>query len=408
MLRFFSSSSSVVNSKRAIAECLENALKSEPDLDCDLMIIYAAMGHNFKDLLAEAKRLSPNAMITGCTGGGIIGKNGADESLKALAVMAVKGPHTEFAITFRDKNAEGDPYSACYKMASDLKKINPGINIIQIHPSGGGGDFMPMDKGLDGIKAVFGRDIPVFGGLAMTSLANIRTSETVDDPAQFYQNNVLRKGAIMIGYADPTLKYISKGNHGFNVLESMPFEVTKADSSAVYELNGLPAWKIFIRTLDVPEEMSWVQALTIAGFAYEIPPELSSEYGSRYSLFAIMGNNKDGSIITPVTCKKGMKLWLTRRDEKQMFEGVDWLANKVASQLNGITPLAVFHSDCVLRGRFSLDRILKDELIHRLQSPVIKGSDVPWFGLYSAGEITMLGGEAHVGQFSSSLFVLYR
>jgi K+-sensing histidine kinase KdpD len=37
MLQFFSASTNIVNSKRAITECLENALQGEPDLNCDLI-----------------------------------------------------------------------------------------------------------------------------------------------------------------------------------------------------------------------------------------------------------------------------------------------------------------------------------------------------------------------------------
>jgi hypothetical protein len=61
MLQFFSASTSIVNSRRAITECLEIALEGEANLDCDLIIIYTGMGHNFQDLLNEAHRLAPNA-----------------------------------------------------------------------------------------------------------------------------------------------------------------------------------------------------------------------------------------------------------------------------------------------------------------------------------------------------------
>jgi len=81
MLQFFSSSTSVVDSKRAITECLENALSGEKTLDCDLLIIYTAMGHNFKEMLSEAYRLTPGAQIVGYTCAGVIGKDGPNESL---------------------------------------------------------------------------------------------------------------------------------------------------------------------------------------------------------------------------------------------------------------------------------------------------------------------------------------
>jgi hypothetical protein len=401
MLQFFSASSNIVNSRRAITECLENALQGEPDLNCDLIILYSAMGHNFNELLSEAHKLSPNARITGCTGAGIIGKNGPDESMKALAVMAIKGPKSEFALTCNKPDGNKDPFEVCHEMAAELKSMNPAINMIQFLPSSN--DFWPAEKALDGIKSVFGLKVPVFGGVSMPNMR---------DPSatgfQFYDDEVFKKGAIMIGYADPTLKFISQANHGFGVIEGMLFEVTRSDSNCIYEFNGRPAWKILTETLGVPGSVSYLQVIAIAGFARKLPEELCEEYGNNYILFVIMGKNDDDSIIVPVVCPEGLKINLTKRDERKMFDGVDWMVRNIQDKLEGRKPVAVFHADCVLRGRFSLDRILKDEIINHLQSPISKGEDIPWLGLYSAGEFAMLGGESWFHQISSSLFVIYR
>ncbi|GAI37872.1 unnamed protein product, partial [marine sediment metagenome] len=124
MLQFYSASTSIVNSRRAITECLENALEGEPNLECDLIIIYTAMGHNFKELLSEAKRLSPNARIIGCTGAGVIGKEGPNETLKALAIMAMKGTKEEFAVACSKTIKNMDTYETGVRMAQDLKRIN--------------------------------------------------------------------------------------------------------------------------------------------------------------------------------------------------------------------------------------------------------------------------------------------
>ena len=80
MLQFYSASTSIVNSGRAIAECLEVALEGESNLDCDLIIIYTAMGHSFEELIIEAKRLAPSARIAGCTCAGVIGREGPNEA----------------------------------------------------------------------------------------------------------------------------------------------------------------------------------------------------------------------------------------------------------------------------------------------------------------------------------------
>jgi hypothetical protein len=399
MLQFFSASTNIVNSKRAITECLENALEGQGSLDCDLIIIYSAMGHNFKDLLLEARKLSPGARIVGCTGAGIIGKEGPDESMKALAIMAIKGPKNEFAIINRKTNLGNDPYIEGAEMARELKSMNPNINMIQFLPPPF--EWIPFDKAIEGIKSVFGFNIPIFGGVSMDNNKGITSF-------QFFDEQVLEKSAIMIGFADSTLKFISQANHGFNVLDKIPFQITRSKPGCIFEFNNQPANKFLTEALDIPESTYFMDILAIAGFAKELPEELQEEFGSKYILFTIMGKNDDGSILIPVTCQEGMKIWLTRRDEKKMFEGVDWMVKKICDRLDGRKPLAVFHADCALRGNWSLNRILKDEIINHLQAPLFGGGSIPWLGLYSGGEFAMIGGQVWFNQISSSLFVIYR
>ncbi|SEA92456.1 hypothetical protein SAMN05660964_02849 [Thiothrix caldifontis] len=53
MLSFHSASTRMVNSKRAITECMEAAFGEGHATDCDLLVIYASMGHNFQHLYAS-------------------------------------------------------------------------------------------------------------------------------------------------------------------------------------------------------------------------------------------------------------------------------------------------------------------------------------------------------------------
>jgi hypothetical protein len=399
MLQFFSSSTNIVNSKRAITECLENALESQGSLDCDLIIIYSAIGHNLHDLLSEARKLCPNARIAGCTGSGIIGKDGPDESMKALAIMAIKGPKDEFALAGINTIENLDPYEMGFRIAQDLKSTNPNISMIHFLPSAFG--LWPADKAIEGIESVFGTDMPIFGGVSIDNMKGISCF-------QFFDGQVLERGVVAVGFADPSLKFISHSNHGFGVMEGLSLEMTRCNSSIIYEFNRKPAWNVLTETLGFPVTASYIEALIIAGFAKELPEELQEEYGSKYILFGIMGKNEDNSIIIPNTSEEGMKIWLTKRDEKKMFDGVDQLVQWILESLNGKKPLAVFHADCVMRGRFSLNRILKDEIINRMQVPLCKGEKIPWLGLYSGGEFAMIGKQNFLHGFSSSLFVIYR
>jgi hypothetical protein len=151
-----------------------------------------------------------------------------------------------------------------------------------------------------------------------------------------------------------------------------------------------------------------MQILVISGFAREIPEAFWEENESRFIISVAMGKYEDGSFLFPVESPVGMKLYLTKRDERLMFEGVDRMVTKIVDDLQGSRPVAVFQTDCILRGKFSIDRILKDEITNRIQGPICKGEDIPWLGFYAGGEFFMLGGEANFQQISSSLSVLYR
>jgi hypothetical protein len=399
MLQFFSASTNIVNSKRAITECIEVALEGEPNLDCDLIILYTAMGHNFKEILSEAHKLSPKAQVVGCTCAGIIGQNGPDESLKALAIMAIKGPNEEFAVSVSSLPLNVDAYETGVRMAQDLKLKNPNISMILFLPS-----VLPMppfDKAIAGIESVFSPDMPILGGASVDNMKGLNTYAFLND-------QIIEKGWFAVGFADPTLKMITRVNHGFNVLKGMQLEVTRSESNTIYEFNHQPAWTYLTNMLGMPETSDPMEVLTLSIMAEELPAELEKDYGSKYVLRSILGNRKDRSFAYPASCKEGTRLFLAKRDEQGMFEGVDRITSQILELLQGKKPLAVFHADCLLRGRFSINRILKDEFINRMQYPICQGEPVPWLGLYSGGEIAMIGGRNWFHTFTSALSVMYR
>jgi small ligand-binding sensory domain FIST len=148
--------------------------------------------------------------------------------------------------------------------------------------------------------------------------------------------------------------------------------------------------------------------MTLGIVAEELPDGLEQEYGSKYILRSLFGNSMNTSVAFPVICKEGTTLLLAKRDEKRMFDGVDRMTNRIKELLDGKKPVAIFHVDCLLRGRFSINRVLKDEFINRMQFPICQGQPIPWLGFYSGGEFGMIGGKNWVHTFTSSLLVIYR
>ena len=113
MLSFYSASNRIVNTKRGVIECMEVAL-GEASTDCDLVILHASIGHNFNELIEQTKLMAPNARILAASCCGIVGREGVSESMKDIALMAIKGK--EFTVGHIDNIYGHNSYEKCLEM----------------------------------------------------------------------------------------------------------------------------------------------------------------------------------------------------------------------------------------------------------------------------------------------------
>jgi hypothetical protein len=399
MLKFYSASTGIVNTRRAMRECLEIALEGEPNLDCDLIIFHTAMGHNFKELLNEARKLAPGAQVAGCTGAGVIGAEGPNQTMKALGIMAIKGPQGEFAVTAVESWENKDPKEVAAELSRNLHQLNPDTRMILFFPPAIG--LLPADKIIEGIDSVFGSDVPIFGGNAIDNMKVVSCF-------QFFNDRIIENGALMIGLSDPTLKVFGQASHGMKVMKEISFQATKAESNLIFELNGQPAWKIIAKTLDIPESTPWPEYGMLAFLAEEVPEHFQDALGEQYIMNLIYGDPETCVLICNRTVRQGRYYYLAKRDEELMFKGVDQMSHRIAGHLEGRQPVAVFHADCTIRGRASIDRVLKDEIVTRMQYPICQGQRIPWLGFYSGGEFAHIGGKNIFNIFTTTLNVLYR
>ena len=139
-----------------------------------------------------------------------------------------------------------------------------------------------------------------------------------------------------------------------------------------------------------------------------MPGGLHEEYGNTHILRVIAKKETDGSIYMPVNCPEGTKLWLTRRDEKRIFDGLDRMLKQIVDRCNGRQPVAVFHADCGARGRLLFNLVLKDEIVGRMQYSLCKNEDVPWLGMYGFGELAKTGGRNRFHNYTTALSVIVK
>jgi hypothetical protein len=394
MLSFYSASNRIVNTKRGVIECMEVAL-GEASTDCDLVILHASIGHNFNELIEQAKVMAPNARILAASCCGIVGKEGVSESMKDIALMAIKGK--DFTVGHVDNIYGHNSYDKSLEMAQKMKAENPGINMIYFMASG---IDIANDQCIKALEDVFGKETTIFGATSSDNMKGFISYQAVD-------NAVFEHGAFAVGFSDPTLTIDTQATHGF-VAIGEPFIVTKSNGNVIEEFDGKPAWSEYLNRLGLPADSTCGDSIPIGALAEKLSPEMAAEYGNDHIL-RVVTKHVDNSMYYTTNCPIGTKLWLTKRDEELIFSEMDCMVETMNSRANGKKPVAVFHADCLARGRFLFNRIIKEELVGKMQFPFyVDGECPPWLGMYGFGEFARLGGENMYHNYTTALYVIYR
>ena len=384
----------MVNSSRGITECLESALGSQVK-DCDLIVIHAALGHSFEELITQAHKLAPKARVVAASCCGIVGKEGVSESMKDIAIMAVLGP--EIGVSSVDQIYGKNSYEKAREMALDLKRQQPGTNMIYFMASG---IDIANDRCIEGIESVFGPDVTIFGATSSDNMKGIVSYQAVD-------GKVFEHGAFLIGFADPTLEVRTQATHGFLAIGE-PLVVTKAEGHYIHELNGKPAWTEFTHRLGLEPSATCGDSIPVGALAEKLSAADAKEYGNEHIL-RVVTRHEGETLLYATTIKTGTPLWLTVRDETLIFKEMDKLVQDMDQKMGGRKPVAVFHADCLARGRFLFNRVLKEELVSRMQFPFMKNGDCPpWLGMYGFGEFARLGGKNTYHNYTTALYAIYR
>ena len=381
-----------------MTECLEAALGEDQNTDCDLIILYASMGHNFPELLQRAREMAPSAIIAGGSCAGIVGREGVSESMKDVAIMTARCEPGEIVAANVDGLNGNSSFDKGCELGQRLRAQNPGIRQVFFLATG---IDISNDQCIAGLEYELGKGVEVMGATTADKMKG-------ESNFQFFDTHVYEDGALAIGFADPTLEALSRATHGF-VAVGEPMTVTRSEANRIIELDGQDAWEVYTKRLSLGSAAACADTIPIGALAEELPDELRQEYGSDHILRVVTHRSEDGALLYATDCPVGTKLWLTIRDEDRIYSELDRAVNLISIQSGQRSPVAVFHADCVARGRFMFSRIMKDELVYSMQHPFLDDGEVPpWLGIYGFGEFAKLGGRNTFHNYTSSICALYR
>lgn len=394
MLQFYSASARVINTRRAVIECMEIA-RGNHYADTDLLILHASVGHDFREMVNQAREMAPKATIVASSCCGVVGREGVSESMKDMALMAVTGP--DFAVVSTDQIFGSNTYEKTKKMALELKEKNPSINMIYTLASG---IDIANDHTIQAIEEVFGPETTIFGATSSDNMKGVISY-------QAYNDQVFEHGAYLVGFSDPSLQVDTQATHGF-VAVGEPLKVTKSTGHIIHEFNGKPAWTEYTRRLGLTPDATCGDSIPIGALGEKLAAALATEYGNSHILRVVTKHAGD-DMYYATNCPEGTELWLTTRDESLIFMEMDRMVESMKTRMKGRETVAVFHADCLARGRFLFNRIIKDELVSKMQYPFYThGECPPWLGMYGFGEFARLGGKNVYHNYTTALYVIYR
>lgn len=384
----------MVNTSRGVQECLESAMGADYTKS-DLLIFHASIGHDFNELVMEASRLVPKARIVAASCCGVVGREGVSESMKDIALMAVQGK--DFSIAHCDGIYGNNSYVKTLQMANELKAQKSGINMLYFLASG---IDIDNDECIRALEDVFGKEVTIFGATSSDNMKGHISFQAVDQ-------EVYEHGAYIVGFADPTLKIETQATHGF-VGIGEPFTVTKAEGHIIKELNGKPAWEEYTHRLGLTSAAECGDTIPIGALGEKLDNQLSKEYGNDL-LLRVVTKHVGNDMYYATSIKEGTQLWLTKRDEGLIFSEMSRMVEDIRERMGSGEPVAVFHADCLARGRFLFNRIVKEELVGQMQFPFYINGECPaWLGMYGFGEFARLGGENTYHNYTTALYVIYR
>lgn len=400
MLSFHSASVRIANSERAIDECFEIAFEGDIPKDLGTVVVNAAIGHKLDRVADAVRKIAPGATVLGTSCGGVVGREGAGEALTHLAMMAVSGPAEECATASVDHISGSKSYEKGLELARSLYEKQPATSLIYLVCAG---MDVACDQLLDAFDEVFGGKVPVFGGTSADNYKGITTFQYIGD-------TLTEHGAWVVGFADSSLKSITKATHGFNAYGE-PMEVTKTEDNRIIELDSIPAWAAYTNRLGlIPEGDNTLSIIAAGGLAAELPDkETAEEYGNSHILRGALQGTREGVMYLSVTVKRGDRFWLTTRDEDLIFSEQEKALAFLQKQLDGHAPIAVFQADCLARGRTLFNKVMKDEITGMMQNALMLNGEIPpWLGMYGFGEFCPLRGKNTFHTYTTSLLVLYR
>jgi hypothetical protein len=367
------------NPKVAGQEAARRALEAAGFERPDFVFTFATVGYDQQALLQAVRQATHGAPLCGCSGVGVIVQGEADFTSFAVAVMVIHSDQLQFSHGIVTGLAE-DPARVGREIAEAIQpKLNADTLALFLFPDGTTVNYSQLVTGLEG-QLDLDQLLPLLGGTAADNVGQ-RTYQHYDD--QVVSDGVA--WALLSGRAH----IVWAVSHGCEPI-GIEHKVTRCAGNVIHEVDGRPFFDVLKDYLSAQDFEDWMTASPSFPIGIRAPGYM--EGYDEYLIRVLMRkDDRTGSIAIPTEVSEGTSIWIMRRDYEKMASGVEQVAADIENQLGGKPAKMVFQFDCSGRGIGFLRKPQIMELLGTLQGRI--GSDVPWLGLYTFGEISPVGGQ---------------
>lgn len=333
--------------------------------NANLFFLFVSPDFNFKhEVLSLLNNNYPDAIKIGCSTAGEI----SDVTVKdnSISLTAIQLEKTQILKVTQQINHMDDSFVVGEKIAIELRDDN--LKHVLILSDGlhvNGADLVA------GLKSQL-PDVSITGGLAADG-ANFNSTFVVNN------NEIVDKTIIGLGFYGDSLNvgFSSKGGWDSFGIERL---VTKSHKNILYELDGMPALKIYKSFLG-----SQAANLPSAGLLF--PLSMRNSENSTPVVRTILGINEENQSLTFAgNIPQDSYVRLMKANIDRLISGAEDSAKTVNESLKESSELAILIS-CVGR-RLVLKQLVEEEVeVVR----VILGEKPKITGFYSYGEIAPFG-----------------
>lgn len=340
----------------------------------DVLVAFATAAHDQELFLKALGQAFPTARRTGCSGEGVIVREGTFETDYYAAVLALRSPTVGF-VPFLFDSYGTDSASAGGDLATLIGET-PDVFGVLVFPDGLLGNCTEFLETLD---RETGPEPVVVGGTSGDGMRMERTWQYLDDRA----TTGAVAGLILTGPG----RVAWAVSHGCTPI-GLERTVTDAADGWVREIDGQPAWDVFKEYL--PGDPQALNAEGIIHLCVGLPLDgrAVDEYGD-FRIVTPMSLDPDtGALYFPGGgIESGARIRLTRRDERAIRDSASDCARRVSETGD---PAFVLQFDCAGRGHALFGARAADEMVRPLQAKF--DSSVPWIGFHTYGEIAPIAG----------------